>query len=398
MTNAYSKGPTNVQSRFEPLMVVNKRPALTMVAGSGSWLKDENGIEYLDFVQGWAVNALGHAPPVIADAIAAQARTLLNVGPAFYTQPLVDLAALIAGKSELNRVFFTNCGAEANEGAIKLVRKWGGRHRAGAHEIITMLHSFPGRTLATMSASGKAGWDTLFEPKVPGFVKVAMNDIRAVKEAVTERTAAVMLELVQGEGGVNPADERFVADLRRLTEDKGILLVVDEVQTGMGRTGKLFAYEHFGITPDIMTLGKGIAGGVPLGALVAREAVCCFETGDQGGTFNGNALATAAGAAVFRVVSDPAFLAEVTATGRYLAERLAKLGAASGDGPVRGRGLLLALVLASDRGPDIVARAFDRGLLLNAPRPNVLRFMPALNVTRAEIDRMVEILGPLLAA
>jgi acetylornithine/N-succinyldiaminopimelate aminotransferase len=386
------------QSRFDALMAVNKRPPIAMVSGHGSWLVDENGKRYLDFVQGWAVNSLGHSPAVVAEAIAAQSRKLLNVGPAFWTQPLVDLATLIAGNRALNRVFFTNCGAEANEGAIKLVRKWGGLHRGGAYEIITMVHSFHGRTLATMSASGKAVWNTLFEPKVPGFVKVPMNDIAAIECAIDDRTAAVMLELVQGEGGVNPAEEAFVKDLRRLADDKGILLVVDEVQTGMGRTGKLFAYEHFGITPDIMTLGKGIAGGVPLGALVARDPVCCFETGDQGGTFNGNALATAAGAAVFRVVSDPAFLGEVTRTGAYLAEQLTAVAARNGGGFVRGRGLLLALVLGSDRANDIVARAFEQGVLLNAPRPNVLRFMPALNVSRAEVDQMIEILGPLLAA
>jgi acetylornithine/N-succinyldiaminopimelate aminotransferase len=385
------------QSRFDALMAVNKRPPIAMVEGHGSWLVDENGKRYLDFGQGWAVNSLGHSPDVVADAIAAQSKKLLNVGPAFYTEPAADLATLIAEGRACNRVFFTNCGAEANEGAIKLVRKWGGLHRAGAHEIITMVHSFHGRTLATMSASGKAIWDTLFEPKVPGFIKVPMNDIAAVERAIGSRTAAVMLELVQGEGGVNPADEAYAKDLRRLADARGILLVVDEVQTGMGRTGKLFAYEHFGITPDIMTLGKGIAGGVPLGALVARDTVSCFEPGDQGGTFNGGALATAAGAAVFRVVSDPAFLAEVTRTGAYLAERLTALAAQHGDGFVRGRGLMLGLVFASDRAAGIAARAFDQGLVLHAPRPHVLRFTPALNVSRAEVDRMIEILGPLLA-
>ncbi|HSY24176.1 MAG TPA: acetylornithine transaminase [Polyangiaceae bacterium] len=384
-------------SRFDALMAVNKRPPIAMVSGHGSWLVDENGKRYLDFGQGWAVNSLGHSPAVVAEAIAAQSRKLLNVGPAFYTQPATELATLIADGRALNRVFFTNCGAEANEGAIKLVRKWGGLHRGGAFEIITMVHSFHGRTLATMSASGKAVWNTLFEPKVPGFVKVPMNDIAAVERAIGDRTAAVMLELVQGEGGVNPADEAYVKDLRRLADEKRILLVIDEVQTGMGRTGKLFAYEHFGITPDIMTLGKGIAGGVPLGALVARDAVSCFEPGDQGGTFNGGALATAAGAAVFRVVSDPAFLAEVNRTGEYLAERLRALRAPDGSF-VRGRGLMLALVLPADGAADIVARAFEQGLVLHAPRPHVLRFTPALNVSRAEVDQMVEILGPLLAA
>ncbi len=388
--------PTPATSRFDPVMAINKRPQVAMVEGRGSWMTDETGKVYLDFVQGWAVNCLGHAPDVIVHAVTEQAKKLIHSGPAFYTPPLLELAALIAGESALNRVFFTNCGAEANEGAIKLARKWGQKNRGGAYEIITLNDSFHGRTLATMAASGKAGWDKLFEPKVPGFVKVALNDLAAVRAGVTARTAAIMLELVQGEGGVNLASEAFVHGLADLAREAGILLIVDEVQTGIGRTGKLFAYEHFGIEPHIMTLGKGIAGGAPLGALVAREEICCFELGDQGGTFNGNALITAIGAAVFRTVSQPAFLANVVAMGDYLRENLGALAAEHGEKEVRGRGLLVALVLAEDRAPDVVARAFDAGLLLNAPRPNVLRFMPALNVTRAEIDRMIEILEGLL--
>jgi acetylornithine/N-succinyldiaminopimelate aminotransferase len=333
---------------------------------------------------------------VIADVVRSQAARLINCSPSFYSLPMLDLADQIVDASGFDRVFFTNCGAEANEGAIKLARKWGQKAREGAFEIVTMKNSFHGRTLATMSASDKAGWDTLFEPKVPGFVKVELNDLGAVERAIGPRTVAVMLELVQGEGGVCPASEDFVRGLRRLSRDRGVLLIVDEIQTGIGRTGTLFAHEHFGIEADIMTLGKGIAGGAPLGALLAREAVCVFEPGDQGGTFNGNALVTAIGAAVFRTVREPAFLANVVAMGDYLASRLRATSELHGELGVRGRGLLLALVLRSDRASAIAERAFHEGLLVNAPRPNVLRFMPALNVTTNEIDTMIERLEPLL--
>jgi acetylornithine/N-succinyldiaminopimelate aminotransferase len=380
----------------DALMVTAKRFAPVMVEGHGSYLFDENGKRYLDFVQGWAVNCLGHSPAVVAEAVQAQSRRLVHCGPIFYTPPLLELSSLLVRHSCLDRVFFTNCGAEANEGAIKLARKWGHKHRRGAYEIVTIENSFHGRTLATMSASGKPGWDALFEPKVPGFVKVPLNDLDAARRAVGPRTAALMLEPVQGEGGVNPAKVEYMRGLRDLARDSGILLILDEVQTGMGRTGKLFAYEHFGIEPDIMTLGKGIAGGAPLGALIAKESVCCFELGDQGGTFNGGPLVTAIGAAVFKEVSRPGFLAAATATGEYLAARLTALAEQHGERGVRGRGLLLGMALASPRAARIVERAFERGLLLNAPRPDVLRFMPALNVSRAEIDEMIPVLDALL--
>jgi acetylornithine/N-succinyldiaminopimelate aminotransferase len=383
-------------SRFDAIMPTAKRPPVVMVEGHGSWLEDDAGREYLDFVQGWAVNCLGHSPRVIADVVASQAARLVNCSPSFYSLPLLDLADQIVAASSLDRVFFTNCGAEANEGAIKLARKWGGKARGGAFELVTMKNAFHGRTLATMSASDKAGWDALFEPKVPGFVKVEMNDLEAVARAIGPRTAGVMLELIQGEAGVQPASAEFVRGVRALTRDRGVLLIVDEIQTGVGRTGTLFGCEQFGLQPDIMTLGKGIAGGAPLGALVAREDVACFDPGDQGGTFNGNALVTAIGAAVFRTVREPPFLANVRALGEHLAARLGDLCARHGEVGVRGRGLLLAMVLRSDRAAAIVERAFERGLLLNAPRPNVLRFMPALNVTPDEIDELARRLDALL--
>ncbi|UCV21523.1 acetylornithine transaminase [Ferribacterium limneticum] len=383
----------------DSLMSITNRPDLVFERGEGSWLYDHQGKAYLDFIQGWAVNTLGHCPPEIAAALAAQAGKLINPSPAFYNGPMIELAGLLTANSVFDRVFFANTGAEANEGAIKLARKWGRLHKDGAYEIITFGHSFHGRTLATMSASGKAGWDTIYAPQVAGFPKATYNDIATVNEKIGPKTVAVMLEPVQGEGGVIPADIEFLKALRELTTARGILLIVDEVQTGMGRTGKLFAYEHAGITPDIMTLAKGIGGGVPLAALLAREEICCFEPGDQGGTYNGNPLMTAVGAAVLKRLLAPGFLAGVEARGQYLSKRLLELSAKHGLSGERGSGLLRALVLADERGPDIVRRALEggpTGLLLNSPRPNLLRFMPALNVTEAEIDQMIAMLDGLL--
>jgi acetylornithine/N-succinyldiaminopimelate aminotransferase len=296
----------------------------------------------------------------------------------------------------LHRTFFTNSGAEAVEGAIKLARKWGQIHRGGAYEIVTMHHGFHGRTLAAMSASGKAQWEHLFEPKVRGFRKVRLNDIEEVERAITANTVAVMLEPIQGEAGVFVASDAFLRDLRALTRRHGILLILDEIQTGIGRTGTLFAFQHAGVEPDVMVLAKGLGGGIPLGALVAHKDACCFAHGDQGGTFNGNAFATAVGCAVFEEIAKPGFLAGVAEAGAHLAKRLTELSQQYQRGEVRGRGLLLALNLQREIGLQVAGLALQRGLLINAPRTDTLRFMPALTVTRQEIDRMIAILGELL--
>ena len=381
---------------YASLMDITARPEIVFVRGQGSWLYDSHGKGYLDFIQGWAVNCLGHAPAPLVAAITEQAGKLINASPAFYNQPMLDLAAALTAAAGLERIFFANSGAEANEGAIKLARKWGQLHRNGAHEIITMVHGFHGRTLATVSASGKDGWERLFEPKVAGFPKVPFADLAAVEAAVNGNTAAVMVEPVQGEAGVIDGGDGYMLGLRALTEKHGILLIADEIQTGMGRTGKMFACEHTAITPDIMTLGKGMGGGVPLAALLAREDVCCFEHGDQGGTFNGNPLMTAAGLAVWNELSRPGFLQNVVEAGDYLSQGLRVLAAKHGFGGVRGRGLLRALDLKADIAGAVVAAALAAGLLLNAPRPDSLRFMPALNVSHGEIDRMLEILDSVL--
>jgi len=383
----------------DALMWITSRPDLHFVEGRGDWLTDHQGKRYLDFVQGWAVNCLGHCPPQIQQALAQQSAKLINPSPAFFNEPSAKLAKLLTDHSCFDRVFFASTGAEANEGAIKLARKWGRKFREGAFEIITFENSFHGRTIATMSASGKPGWDKLFAPQVPGFPKARLNDLESVEALITPQTAAVMLEPVQGEGGVIPANPAFLQALRRLTQETGVLLIVDEVQTGVGRCGTLFAHELAGITPDIMTLGKGIGGGVPLAALLATEAVCCFEAGDQGGTYNGNPLMTAVGLAVLETVVAPGFLDRVKANGDYLSAGLQQLAEETGHEGERGNGLLRAFILADERGPALVEAARNlapEGLLLNAPRPNLIRFMPALNVNRDHIDQMLEMLRQLL--
>lgn len=379
----------------DSVMFITKRPEIVFTSGQGSWLTDQTGKKYLDFLQGWAVNCLGHSNPGMIEALEIQAKKVINPSPAFYNEPMIRLADLLTANSCFNKVFFANSGAEANEGAIKLARKWGKLHKPGAYEIITFNHGFHGRTLATMSASGKEGWDTMFAPQVPGFPKAELNDIQSVQRLISEKTVAVMLEPVQGEGGVIPADHDFMRALRAITRENNLLLIVDEVQTGCGRTGKLFAHQLYGIEPDIMTLGKGIGGGVPLAALLATNAVACFEAGDQGGTYNGNPLMTAVGYSVISQLLAPGFLEEVLAKGDYLRSLLLDLSNELGLEGERGEGLLRALKLGKDIGPEIVERARNLepvGLLLNSPRPNLLRFMPALNISREELKQMVDLL------
>ncbi|WP_315720072.1 MULTISPECIES: acetylornithine transaminase [unclassified Bradyrhizobium] len=381
---------------YEALMDITARPRTVFVQGKGSWLWDDSGKRYLDFIQGWAVNSLGHAPPELAKALADQATRLITPSPAYFNDTSLKLAKALVDRSCFDQVFFTNSGAEANEGAIKLARKYGALRKNGAHEIITFEGGFHGRTLATMSASGKKAFEPLFEPKVTGFPKARLNDIASVEALISGNTVAIMLEPIQGEAGVWPATDNFLQQLQALTTRHGLLLIVDEIQTGMGRTGKLFGYEHADVLPDIMTLGKGIGGGVPLAALLATDEAACFEHGDQGGTFNGNPLMCAAGLAVLDLVEKPEFLKAVVDNGIYLESELQRISARHGLGDVRGRGLLLALDVVRPIAPALVAHAFELGLLLNAPRPDTLRFMPALNVTRDEIAAMIDVLDGLL--
>jgi acetylornithine/N-succinyldiaminopimelate aminotransferase len=379
-------------------MAVNQRPHQVFVRGAGAYLYDREGRRYLDWVQGWAVNCLGHLPAVIAQALSAQANTLINPGPAFYSEPAMELAELLTQSSCFDQVYFASSGAEANEGAIKLARKWGQRNKEGAFEIITLDNAFHGRTLATKSASGKPGWDTLFAPQVPGFPKARFNDLDSVRALIGVDTVAIMLEPTQGEAGVITADIDFLQGLRALCDAHQLLLIVDEVQTGCGRTGTLFAYEHYGIEPDIMTLGKGLGGGVPLSALLAKQACCCFEAGDQGGTFCGNALTCAAGVAVLNSLLADGFLASSQAVSEQLRSGLVDVAKEFQRGEVRGSGALLALELGRDIASEVVTLARERGLLLNAPRAHCLRFMPPLNSTADEVREGLRVLRQVLAA
>ena len=380
---------TELFDAMQAVMPITSRPALAFVRGCGSWVWDHEDRAYLDFVQGWAVNALGHCSEVVTRALNEQSHTLINCSPAYHNLPAAFYARALAKASHMDHVFLANSGAEANEAAIKLARKWGASKRDGAYEIITFADAFHGRTLATMSASGKPEFAKLFEPKVVGFPKARLNDLASVEALIGPRTAAVMLEPIQGEAGVVVASDEFLRQLRTLTRAHGLLLLVDEIQTGMGRTGRLFACEHAGVQPDVMTLGKGLGGGVPLAAMLATHPASCFEPGDQGGTFNGNPLMAAVGLAVLEHINDVAFLAQVRAQGVYLRARLERLSATHGLGAVRGRGLLLALDLGRNCASEVVAIARERGLLINAPRSHLLRFMPALTVTREEVDDAV---------
>ena len=380
------------QYPVQSLMHVTQRPPAVFTHGRGSWLWDSEGRRYLDLVQGWAVNTLGHAPPELARALSAQAGRLLQPGPGLYNDRAVELAERLTALSGLERCYFTGGGAEANEGAIKLARKFGQVHRGGAHEIVTFRDAFHGRTLATMSASGKPGFERLFEPKVPGFPKARLNDIASVAALMGPQTVGVLLEPIQGEAGVIEATPDFLRDLRRLCDELGLLLMFDEVQTGMGRTGTLWGWQASGVRPDVMTLGKGLGGGAPIGALLAREAVCCFVPGDQGGTYHGNPLMCAAALAVVEAVTRSGFLEHTRARGEQLRQGLQALADALGTGPVSGRGLMLALELPQPGQASTVAEALRQqaqgdqpGLLLNAVRPQRLRFVPALNISADEV-------------
>jgi len=371
----------------ESWMAVNDRPEIRIVRGRGSWLEDDRGREYIDFIQGWAVNCLGHSPAVVRRALLEQADAVINVGPALYNEPALALTRELARLSGLDRIFLANSGAEANEGAVKLARRWGQKHKAGAFEVVTTLDGFHGRTLAMTCATGKAGWDSAFPPAVEGFPKVPYGDLEAVQNAITERTVAVMVEPIQGEAGVIVPPRGYLSGLRAICDDADVLLICDEIQTGLGRTGPLFAHQAEAIRPDIMTLGKGLGGGLPIAALIAREEVACFERGDHGSTFGGNALVAAASLAVVREIASAGFESIRERSSRECEAALQRIANDHGA-RLRGAGHLFAIVFESNVASAVLGRALELGLLLNAPRPNVLRLMPALDVDRETIGEM----------
>jgi acetylornithine/N-succinyldiaminopimelate aminotransferase len=379
-------------------MQMFRRMPVTLVRGEGTRVWDEQGNSYLDFVAGIAVNALGHGHPGLTETIARQARTLIHVSNIFYSEPQVELAELLVKHSALDQVFFVNSGAEANEGAIKLARKWGMTQRDGSYEIISTHNSFHGRTLATVAATGTPRYREPFGPQLPGFVFVDYDDIEAIKRATTPQTCAVLLEPIQGEGGVNVPSPEYLRQVREWCDQQNLLLILDEVQTGCGRTGTLWAHEQAGIEPDIMTLAKGLGGGVPVGAVLAKERYCVFEPGDHGSTFGGNPLATAAAAYVVSQLVQGGVLENARERGAQLERRLASLEDRSDlVAGQRGVGLLRGLVLHEDVAADVVTRSLQRGLLVNPVRPNTVRFMPPLTVTAEEIDEAAAIVEGVLA-
>jgi acetylornithine aminotransferase/acetylornithine/N-succinyldiaminopimelate aminotransferase len=375
-----------------------KRMPVTLVKGKGVRVWDENGKEYLDFTAGWGVNSLGHCHPALVDAIAEQAKTLIQASNQFYTIPQLQLAGLLIENSCLDRVFFCNSGAEANEGAVKLARRYGKLHLDGAYKVITALNSFHGRTLAMTAATGQHKFHEPYTPVPGGFVHVEYNNVGAIKKATTAQICAVMLEPIQGEGGVNVPGDDYLKAVRDWCDQRGILLILDEVQTGIGRIGTLFGYEQFGIEPDIITLAKGLGGGIPIGAFLAKEKAAVFAPGEHGSTFGGNPLACAAGYATLKFVIKNDIPSKVKRNGAYLIAQLNRLKSKYDFiVEVRGRGLLAAIQFNSDLTDKIVKSCLERGLLLNPVKPNAIRFMPPLTIAKKDIDAAISILDKALA-
>jgi acetylornithine/N-succinyldiaminopimelate aminotransferase len=380
------------------LMHTFKRLPLTLVRGEGVKVWDDRGKEYLDFVGGWAVNVLGHAHPEIANAVSEQARTLIQTSNQFYTVPQIRLAELLVQNSCFDKVFLCNSGAEADEGAVKLARRYGRLHLDGAYEVITAMSSFHGRTLAMVAATGQTKFQEPYIPMPEGFVNVEYDNVDAIKRATGKETCAVMLEAIQGEGGVNVPDDDYLKKVRSWCDEQGILLILDEIQTGMGRTGTLFAYQYYGVEPDIMTLAKGMGGGVPIGAFLAKEKASVFGPGDHGSTFGGNPLACAAGYATLNYILENGVVENCRQVGDYLKSSLEGLKVKCENVvEVRGRGLLLAVELSSDNADAVVKACLDEGLLLNAVKPNAVRFMPPLIIGERDVDEAMGILERVLA-
>jgi len=375
-----------------------KRAPVTLVRGQGANAWDDRGREYLDFVSGWATNSLGHCPPVVVEALEKQARTLMHTSSQFFTVPQLELAQLLVQHSCLDRVFFCNSGAEANEGSVKLARRYGKLRLNGAYEVITAYNSFHGRTLAMTAATGQSKFHEPYTPLPIGFVNVEYNNIEAIRGATSGKTCAVLLEPIQAEGGVNIPDDDYLQKVQDWCREKGILLILDEVQTGAGRTGTLFAYEQYGVEPDIMALAKGIGSGVPIGAFLAKEECSLFAPGEHGSTYGGNPLVCAAAHAALKYQIDHNVPAQAKKLGSYFLTKLATLRQQFDlIADVRGRGLLIALEFNQEIGDKLQLACLDRGLLVNRLKPNAVRFMPPLIITENEVDKAVGILREALA-
>ncbi len=369
----------------------NRRPPMVIERGQGSRVWDVEGREYLDMIAGIAVCSLGHSSPVVQRALAEQSARLVHVSNLFYSIPQLELAQVLIDHSPFDKVFFCNSGAEANEAALKLARKWGKYNRDGAYAVITAEHAFHGRTLATVTATGKEAYTRNFGPLPTGFVQVPFNDMDALERAVDSTTAAVFLEPIQGEGGVHAANQTYLRDVQDFCRDRGLLFILDEVQTGVGRLGTFWGFERYGVEPDVATLAKGLGGGVPIGAVLAKNSAAVFEPGDHGSTFGGNPLMCAVAHAVVSYIFENDVLGNVQRVGALLKSGLEKLAA---EQPlieqVRGDGLLVAMELRAERAPDIVRLGIEEGVLLNATGPTTLRMAPPLTLSAAEAEEAID--------
>jgi len=389
-----------IQRVEDHYMPVFARYNIVLSHGEGPYVYDNDGKQYLDFLAGIAVNVLGHAHPALVAAITKQAGKLIHCSNLYYTEVQAKLVRNLVAVSGLDKVFLANSGAEANEGAIKLARKYAKKNNDGKFEIITAQHCFHGRTLATLTATAQPKYQEGYEPLPGGFSYVPYNDIEALKAAVTENTCAILLEPIQGEGGINMPDDNYLQQVRELCDQKGVLLILDEIQTGMGRTGTMFAYQQYGIVPDIVTLAKGLGGGVPIGAFIASDKVAsAFKSGDHGSTFGGNPLASAAGNAVLAAIEEEGLLENAKTVGNYLEKGLLVLQTKYPKliTQVRGKGLMLGAQLTVP-GRDIVNSCLEKGVIINCTAGDVLRFVPPLNIKRVHVDEVLAVLDAVLAS
>lgn len=382
-----TSSPTLAEREAAAVLQTYTRPPVTFVRGDGCRLYDEDGNEYLDCLAGIAVVVVGHANPAVAAAAARQMTKLVHVSNLYYTVPQVELAERLTALSGLDRVFFANCGATANEAAIKLARRWGQKRRGpDCHRVVSLLDSFHGRTLATLAATGQPHKQETFAPLPPGFGQVPPGDIDAAAEVIGPETAAVMVETTQGEGGVAPLDAGYLQELRSLCDQNDVLLIFDDVQAGLGRTGSWFSWQQLGVEPDIATLAKGLANGLPIGACLSKERAAAFEYGDHATTFGGGPVITSAALAVLDEIENRGLLANCLERG---AQFKARLEAVEGVVGVRGRGLLIGAALDSPRAAEVTKAAMDNGLLVNNVTPDTVRFAPPLVITADEVDEAV---------
>jgi acetylornithine/N-succinyldiaminopimelate aminotransferase len=388
---------TELEARY--YMRTFSRLPVVFERGEGCYVYDDTGKAYLDMVGGIAVNILGHAHPVLVEAITNQAKKLIHTSSLYYSEPQCELAEWLIERSPADRIFFANSGAEANEGAIKLARKYGRTQRNGAYEVITIDHSFHGRTLATLAATGQPKYHEPFLPMPDGFQSVPFNDFDAMRRAVSGKTAAIMLECIQGESGIHIHDRDYLQAVRKLCDDENILLVCDEIQCGLGRTGTFYGFQQFDIEPDVITLAKGLAGGLPIGAFLAKERCAVLSPGDHGSTMGGNPVCCAAGVAAMRYLEEQDLMGNAVRTGQALKEELTNLKETRpGITEVRGMGLMVAFDTAQPVAAEIVKKGLDQGIVVNATGPNTVRLVPPLIITPGEVEKAVGLIAGALTA